>query len=44
MEEKIGIVGLGYIGLPLLAVLADVGYNVTGVNKNQDKIQPDMIL
>ncbi len=39
MEDKIGIVGLGYIGLPLLAALANVGYKVMGVDINQDKLQ-----
>ena len=32
-EYDIGIVGLGYVGLTLATVLADVGYSVIGVEK-----------
>ena len=32
-EHDIGIVGLGYVGLTLATVLADVGYSVIGVEK-----------
>ena len=39
MEGKIGVVGLGYIGLPVLAVFADVGFNVVGVDTNRKKIK-----
>ncbi|MBI2847924.1 MAG: nucleotide sugar dehydrogenase [Chloroflexi bacterium] len=39
MQEKIGVIGLGYIGLPLLGALASVGYNVMGVDTNTAKIK-----
>ena len=38
MKEKIGVIGLGYVGLPLLAVLADVGFKVIGIDINKNKI------
>ena len=38
MREKVGVIGLGYIGLPLLAVLADAGYSVVGMDINQEKV------
>jgi len=39
MQKKVGVVGLGYIGLPLLAALASVNYNVVGIDVNQRKIR-----
>jgi UDP-N-acetyl-D-mannosaminuronic acid dehydrogenase len=38
MAEKIGVIGLGYIGLPLLASLAESGFNVIGMDIDQDKV------
>jgi UDP-N-acetyl-D-mannosaminuronic acid dehydrogenase len=38
MREKIGVIGLGYIGLPLLGALADVGYQVMGMDVDREKI------
>lgn len=35
LREKICVVGLGYIGLPTAALLANRGYNVYGVDINQ---------
>lgn len=35
---KIGVVGLGKLGLPLAAVLADCGFNVVGVDRSVDLI------
>lgn len=35
---KIGVVGLGKLGLPLAAVLADYGFNVVGVDRSEDLI------
>jgi|694.fasta_scaffold117968_2 UDPglucose 6-dehydrogenase len=32
--EKIGVIGLGKLGLPLAAVMAQAGYEVFGVDKN----------
>ena len=36
--EKIGIIGLGKLGLPLAAVIAEAGYTVSGVDYNQSLI------
>lgn len=38
MDEKIGVVGLGYIGLPLLAAFANVGHKVIGMDINSERI------
>ena len=35
----IGIVGLGYVGLPLALRFADVGFNVIGYDKDVAKIE-----
>ena len=44
LEEKIrartarvGIVGLGYVGLPLAVEFAKAGYTVTGIDVSEDK-------
>ena len=34
----IGIIGLGYVGLPLVLRFAEVGYRVLGFDIDQDKI------
>lgn len=38
-KKKICIIGLGYIGLPMAAILANKGYYIHGVDVNQKKIQ-----
>jgi len=41
MNQKVCVIGLGYVGLPLAALCAIKGYNVTGLETNQfavDKI------
>ena len=38
MSKKICIIGLGYIGLPTAAVLANNGYDVVGVDINKEVI------
>ncbi|MGL5329032.1 MAG: nucleotide sugar dehydrogenase [Peptostreptococcaceae bacterium] len=38
MAKKICVLGLGYIGLPTAAMFANSGYNVVGVDINQDVI------
>jgi len=37
-SAQIGVVGLGYVGLPLAAGFAKVGYNVIGVDVSQSKV------
>ena len=36
--ESIGVVGLGYVGLPLAAAFAEAGLSVVGVDKNRNNI------
>jgi UDP-N-acetyl-D-glucosamine dehydrogenase len=35
---RVGIIGLGYVGLPLAAEFAGVGFNVTGIDVQASKI------
>jgi UDP-N-acetylglucosamine 2-epimerase (non-hydrolysing) len=37
-NESIAVVGMGYMGLPIASLLAQAGYQVTGVDLNQDKV------
>jgi len=38
-KEKLAVVGLGYVGLPLAVTFADRGVEVVGFDTNTDKIQ-----
>lgn len=38
MNKKICVIGLGYIGLPTAALLANRGYSVVGVDINQETV------
>ena len=38
MRQKVVVIGLGYIGLPLLAALADAGFSIVGMDADQDKV------
>ena len=38
-EAKIGIVGLGYAGLPLAMAFGEAGFEVTGVDLNQERVR-----
>jgi UDP-N-acetyl-D-glucosamine dehydrogenase len=38
-EAKLGIIGLGYAGLPLAMLFAEVGFDVTGVDLNQSRVE-----
>jgi UDP-N-acetyl-D-glucosamine dehydrogenase len=38
-EARVGVVGLGYVGLPLAVELARVGFRVTGIDLDDRKIQ-----
>jgi UDP-N-acetyl-D-glucosamine dehydrogenase len=38
-EAKIGIVGLGYAGLPLAMAFGEAGFDVTGVDLNQERVR-----
>jgi len=36
---RVGVVGLGYVGLPLAVEFAKAGFHVTGIDVSQDKVQ-----
>jgi UDP-N-acetyl-D-glucosamine dehydrogenase len=38
-DTKIGVVGLGYVGLPLAVVLAEAGYPVVGIDRDSHKLE-----
>ncbi len=35
---RMGVLGMGYVGLPLAVVFAEAGYSVTGIDLNQEKV------
>ena len=37
-QAKIGIIGLGYAGLPLAMAFAEAGFEVTGVDLNEERV------
>src|ERR1051325_10010425 len=37
-KARIGILGLGYVGLPLAVVFAEAGFHVTGVDPDARKV------
>lgn len=37
-SAKIGVIGLGYVGLPLAVEYAAVGYNVLGIDVSEEKV------
>ncbi len=38
-NETIAVIGMGYMGLPIATLLAQAGYNVTGVDLNKGKVE-----
>lgn len=38
-NEKIAVIGLGYVGLPLAVHFANCGFSVIGIDKDQSKIE-----
>ncbi|UPJ51982.1 nucleotide sugar dehydrogenase [Bradyrhizobium sp. 200] len=38
-SAKIGVIGLGYVGLPLMLRYCEVGYNVIGFDVDQSKVE-----
>jgi len=38
-EAQIAIVGLGYVGLPLAVIMAEAGFNVIGIDKDEERIK-----
>ena len=37
-EARVGIVGLGYVGLPLAVEFAEAGFTVVGVDVTEEKV------
>ena len=37
-SANIGVIGLGYVGLPLAIEFTNAGYNVTGIDIDQTKV------
>ncbi len=37
-EARLGVVGLGYVGLPLVVEFAQAGFEVTGIDVSRDKV------
>ena len=37
-SAKIGVIGLGYTGLPLAIEFTNAGYNVTGIDTDERKV------
>ena len=38
MKQKVAVIGLGYVGLPLAIASANSGYETIGIDLNPDKI------
>ncbi len=38
-KAKLGVIGLGYVGLPLCLEMAKAGFDVTGIDIDEDKIK-----
>jgi UDP-N-acetyl-D-glucosamine dehydrogenase len=38
-EARIGIVGLGYAGLPLALAFAEAGFDVVGIDLNAERVR-----
>lgn len=38
-ETRVGVVGLGYVGLPLALAMHDAGYDVVGVDVDAEKVE-----
>lgn len=38
-EAKLGVIGLGYVGLPLSMEFAHAGFHVTGIDKDGEKVR-----
>jgi len=36
---RVGVLGMGYVGLPLMVAVAEVGFQVTGIDIAEDKVE-----
>jgi len=41
-EAHLGVIGMGYVGLPLMVEYAKVGYRVSGLDKSEPRVQQFM--
>lgn len=39
LTARVGVIGLGYVGLPLAVAMASAGFKVIGIDINQDRVQ-----
>ena len=37
-DLKVAVIGLGYVGLPLLLLLSDLGFSAVGIDKDAKKV------
>ena len=42
-QAKVGIVGLGYVGLPLAVEFAKAGFSVTGIDLSDPKFEAKVV-
>ena len=40
-SARVGIVGLGYAGLPLAMAFAEAGFDVTGIDLSRERVRRD---
>ena len=38
-KAKLGVIGLGYVGLPLCLEMANAGFDVTGIDVDEEKVK-----
>lgn len=38
-QARVGVIGMGYVGLPLAVILAESGYSVTGIDLDPKKVE-----
>ena len=38
-EARVGVIGLGYVGLPLALTLNSAGFQVTGIDVDENRVQ-----
>jgi UDP-N-acetyl-D-glucosamine dehydrogenase len=36
---KVGVIGMGYVGVPTMVAVAEAGFPVTGIDTNQDRVR-----
>ena len=41
---RVGVIGLGYVGLPLATIFAEAGYRVVGVDIDYETIGNNMMM